>query len=546
MKFKFEAYLLFICFLLGSSAVFAQNDVPISIDGGKGFVNTQAASIYGRGFIGVNFTSIYNTTKITGIDGREQLFIGISSFTYDFSSDVEVAASLYAVGRGVLYSGSGRNDALQSGFGKAVLGMKYQFPLASNNFEMGMRSSIHIPMGADFTIHPSYPYDTNVYALDLIGLFTFRLPRAYHLHFNGGYRWEGLREKYVGRDDLWITNLALDYKFNPKWRGYNEISSTVELDNKIQPFYDRLIFVQGIQYLTPWNFSVNMAGNFRLNKARLDDTPTRAENWRVMFGISLSSRTYQPDDDNDGVPNIRDKEPNTPKGWAVNSNGRALDSDNDGIADGMDKEKNTPFGAIVDRFGVSIDSDNDSVPDGIDLEPNSPSGAVVNAKGVAIDSDADGIPDGIDVEPNSPSGAVVDAKGKSLPPMEIDLLKNGILRVHKIYFDVGKAQIKPQSHVVLNEIGRIVEKHPELQIQINGYTDASGNDDFNYKLSVERVNVVRDYLLANYPKILEDNLVGRGYGRSKPLTNDKTEEGRALNRRVEFEVLNFNQPNAQK
>ena len=88
------------------------------------------------------------------------------------------------------------------------------------------------------------------------------------------------------------------------------------------------------------------------------------------------------------------------------------------------------------------------------------------------------------------------------------------------------------------EIRRILEKYPDLKIQINGHTDVIGSDDFNYDLSVQRAESVQLFLLSHFTEIRSINLSIRGFGRNMPLSDNRTEEGRTINRRVEFEVLN--------
>lgn len=112
----------------------------------------------------------------------------------------------------------------------------------------------------------------------------------------------------------------------------------------------------------------------------------------------------------------------------------------------------------------------------------------------------------------------------------------GRLRLH-YWLQVWFRQ-SPWQKSVLQEIGRILEKYSQLRIQINGHTDAIGNDDFNYNLSVERAESVRIYLLSRFAGIHPENLSIRGFGRNMLLSDNRTEEGRTLNRRVEFVVLN--------
>lgn len=543
-------------------------DSPPALEGGKGFIQTQSADLYGTGYLGIGFNGIYNSTKLPGLSGREQLFAGSTSLTYDLSEEMQLSGVLYAIGRGLIYSGDANPDKFFEGFGAAKLAAKYRLPFTGDRFDLGTRLAFHVPMGANFTIHPSYPYDTNQYSLELSALQSLQFNPWLRLHLNEGFRWQGLRDNPPPKDDLVLLSAAFDYNLSQRWFAFSEIASAIEMDEKVQPMRDRLVFSQGFQYVTPWNISLNLVTNLRLSQDRRDGTPNRAEDWRIMFGISFSKRTFQPDRDHDGIPDIYDLGANTPKGWPVDSRGRVLDSDGDGIPDGKDKEAFTPKGALVDRFGRAIDSDLDGIPDGIDVEPyspqnalvdkqgraidsdgdgvfdgidqepNSPKGTLVSVNGIAFDSDSDGVPDGIDLEPGTPKGTLVDAKGQALPPMEIELLTKGLLRVHKIYFDSGKSIIKPESYSILSEIGRLLGKYPQIKIQISGHTDGLGNDDVNYKLSQKRAQAVREYLIAYFSDISADNLTAEGYGSRRPIADNDTEIGRTMNRRVEFLVLN--------
>jgi len=560
--------LLFFISFAGFFEIFAQVDPPPAIEGGRGFIQTQTANLYGTGYFGAGLTGIYTSTKIQVESGREELLIGAVNLTYDFSEELEFTGNLFVIGRARLYDDSGQYDQFKQGFGKGMLAAKYRFPFTGKNFDLGSRLVFHVPMGANFMVHPSYPFDTDSYGLELALLESIDFNQSLRLHLNQGIRWQGLKEESRYSEDLLLLSLALDYNLTKNWLAFSELSSAIELDDKVEPIKDRLVFSQGVRYITPWSMGFNLAVNLGLSEDRTDGTIKRAEDWRVFFGVSFSKRTYLADDDEDGIPNIRDEQPRTPKGWPVDGKGMALDSDADGIPDGVDQEPNTFAGAVVDRYGKAIDSDmdgvpdgidkeaqtakgakvdkegraidsdGDGVPDGIDLEPNSPTGALVSVKGISIDGDGDGVPDGIDQEPASPKGAKVDVRGITISQLEAEFLTKGILRVNKIYFDTGKATIKVESHNVLMEIGKMLEKYPDLKVQINGHTDAIGNDDFNFDLSVQRAESVRAFLVSRFSDINSYNLTVRGFGRSKPLSDNRTEDGRTLNRRVEFEVLN--------
>ncbi len=244
------------------------------------------------------------------------------------------------------------------------------------------------------------------------------------------------------------------------------------------------------------------------------------------------------DSDGDGVPDAVDLEPDTPQGARVDSEGKALDGDGDGVPDGIDQEPQTPAGVRVDSEGRAVDSDGDGVPDGIDVEPGTPSGALVDAAGRAVDSDDDGVPDGIDVEPNTPRGIPVTADGRGLYGMEAELITRGLLTLNTVYFDYNTVNIKPESFQTLKVVGLILARYNELRIEIGGHTDNVGSATYNQQLSRVRAQAVLNWLLEHVSELSLNQFTVVGYGESKPFTTSDTEEGRTLNRRVEFRVLN--------
>ncbi len=217
------------------------------------------------------------------------------------------------------------------------------------------------------------------------------------------------------------------------------------------------------------------------------------------------------------------------------------DSDGDGVADSDDRCPGTPCGAIVDEFGCPKDTDGDGVYDGIDRCPDTPKGATVNKKGCPTDSDGDGVYDGVDRCPNTPKGVEVDKKGCPVETTEKEeqFLDTGMISESNILFELGKADLKPESKTVLDEIGKILVQWPGLKIEIGGHTDNQGAEDFNQKLSEDRAAAVLAYLKDNFPKINAANFTTKGYGEGKPVASNDTKEGRVQNRRVEFRCLNL-------
>lgn len=113
--------------------------------------------------------------------------------------------------------------------------------------------------------------------------------------------------------------------------------------------------------------------------------------------------------------------------------------------------------------------------------------------------------------------------------------KGETIRINNIFFSFAEFELLPESFPELNRLVEILEKYPDLQIQINGHTDDVGADDRNMKLSLNRAKAVADYLISH--GIPKNRLKIKGFGKTKPLIKEKTEEARSQNRRVEFLIL---------
>ncbi len=102
-------------------------------------------------------------------------------------------------------------------------------------------------------------------------------------------------------------------------------------------------------------------------------------------------------------------------------------------------------------------------------------------------------------------------------------------------FENGKADILPSMHDDLNKLANFMIDHPKLSVSISGHTDSQGNEMSNLKLSQARADAIKAYLVYQY-KIDTKRIEAHGYGSSKPIVEEKTDDDRGLNRRVEFEI----------
>lgn len=183
---------------------------------------------------------------------------------------------------------------------------------------------------------------------------------------------------------------------------------------------------------------------------------------------------------------------------------------------------------------VEVDSDGDGVSDTADLCPNTVPGTSVDEKGcplaalstpVVVDGDGDGVPDEADKCSGTVPGMRVDADG---------CVVKQTLVLRNINFATASGDLTDESKAVLDKMAEGMQGQPDMVIEIDGHTDAVGAQEYNLKLSQLRAKLVRMYLISK--GVQPERMSVDGFGEFKPVADNKTEQGRALNRRVEFKV----------
>jgi outer membrane protein OmpA-like peptidoglycan-associated protein len=146
------------------------------------------------------------------------------------------------------------------------------------------------------------------------------------------------------------------------------------------------------------------------------------------------------------------------------------------------------------------------------------------------DRDGDGIPD---IDDKCPDQAGV-AANKGCPEVtaEEKLVFDKALR--GIQFQSGKSIILSVSYPIIDEVVGVLNNNPSYNLEINGHTDNTGTPAHNLRLSQERADAVKAYFIAK--GITPNRIKTSGFGDTQPVSDNYTEKGRALNRRVEFKV----------
>jgi len=243
-----------------------------------------------------------------------------------------------------------------------------------------------------------------------------------------------------------------------------------------------------------------------------DDACPDAKGTKVLKGC--------PDKDNDGVADKDDKCPND-AGTAILKG--CPDADKDGVADVDDLCANTKNGYKVDAVGCTMDNDKDGIVNEEDACPDL-SGPLA-LKGCP-DTDGDGVADNLDRCPKV-KGTIAN---KGCPEIAVADIKKITNIASKIFFETNSDKLKVASLAQLDELSIILKKYDAANLVIEGHADSQGDDAFNLTLSQKRTESVKVYLMEK--GIMESRLTAVGFGETQPIADNKTDLGRAKNRRV--------------
>jgi outer membrane protein OmpA-like peptidoglycan-associated protein len=233
-----------------------------------------------------------------------------------------------------------------------------------------------------------------------------------------------------------------------------------------------------------------------INNDKLDDRDCRNEP-EDKDGFQDEDGCPDPDNDADGVLDVSDKCPNDPE-----------DVDNFQDEDGC----------------PDADNDGDKLCDPWVAKTSDPS------KYADVCSGTDQCPD----EPEDFDG---DADEDGCPDLKAKFDGCSVQISEKVFFKFGKFEIDPKSFPLLDDVATVMKSVPEtLNFRIEGHTDSKGSNAANLKLSQNRANAVRDYIVGK--GIATSRLEAVGFGEEQPIDSNRTDAGRAKNRRVEFNVSN--------
>lgn len=128
---------------------------------------------------------------------------------------------------------------------------------------------------------------------------------------------------------------------------------------------------------------------------------------------------------------------------------------------------------------------------------------------------------------------------RMFPKEEARVFREGnsvVMRLVGLNFASGKSTIEPQYFSLLTKVQNAISTFPSSTIIVQGHTDSFGGDELNLKLSQERSEAVRQYLLANLRSLNPEDIESVGYGESQPIANNETAEGRTKNRRIDITI----------
>lgn len=179
-----------------------------------------------------------------------------------------------------------------------------------------------------------------------------------------------------------------------------------------------------------------------------------------------------------------------------------------------------------------VDSDQDGIVDPVDLCPDTQAGVAIDEKGCPLmtDLDLDGVIDVRDACPGTPAQTTVDARGCPVPVVPVVELPEPAMTFDLEYLP-NTIEVSSAFAVEMQRMSDFIKANSGKRFVIEGYTDSVGNEAANMKLSLQRAEKIKAYLVEKMG-IAASLLEARGFGESSPVADNSTQAGRVQNRRV--------------
>jgi OmpA-OmpF porin, OOP family len=263
--------------------------------------------------------------------------------------------------------------------------------------------------------------------------------------------------------------------------------------------------------------------------------------WRLLASFEWTPEYGEGDRDGDRIADVEDACPDArgPRSSNPKMNGCPPDRDRDSIADAEDACPDVPGVASPEpmRNGCPPDRDGDGVPDPEDACPEVAGVHTADPKTDGCpadpDRDHDGIANEADACPDASGPANADPKKNGCP---LAFVEGALIRItDQVQFRTGTAVLDPSAEAILTAVKKILADHPEIvHVEVQGHTDSTGNAARNQRLSENRANSVRRWLVSH--GVASAGVSSLGFGSTRPLVSNEDEEGRRQNRRVEFHI----------
>jgi len=326
--------------------------------------------------------------------------------------------------------------------------------------------------------------------------------QSFKMHFNEGL----MTSAESGTDPLLLLATGAQINIYNTVLGL-ELNSRTPI-NKIDVMADPLWLTPSAQFRTPYDLNVTLGGDIALSQDRSGTTERALEPYRLFAGLAF---TFDTEAASRQRTKDRMRREALEKGQLKNDNAQlaqnlAKKSKEDSLAQSRQKGQSDSLAAVMaekaraDSLRMASKSKQDSL--------------------TLLESQRN----------------LAEEKAKRTDA-EKQLLSTGMLLMDAVYFETNKADISINSKPYLNLIAKMLTKYPKLRIEVAGHTDDVGSDARNLTLSQARAESVANYMVQSAPE-LRTALSSKGYGETQPKADNKTADGRKLNRRTELQVLN--------